>query len=157
MVIEFSTLLDTLPDRVWQEVNRPVLLQYVAHPLITFEPIDPLAFPEQWKEQEYHVKMRLFGVIPLGWQIIAIERPLSIGEARLLRDNGRSKHARQWDHLITVEPVGSHQTRYTDRIEIEAGALTPLVRAFARAFYAHRQRRWQMLVAQNFQYHKFLP
>ena len=59
---------------------------------------------------------------------------------------------RRWDHLITIEPAGPRRTRYTDWVEAEAGLLTPLVWAFARVFYAHRQRRWQRLVAHGFRY-----
>lgn len=86
----------------------------------------------------------------MGWQVVGIERQPPVGAIRRLRDNGRSLLIQRWDHLITVEPDGSRRTRYTDRIEIEAGWLTPLVWAFAQVFYAHRQRRWRRLAASGF-------
>ena len=148
-VVELSTVLDAPPERVWEEVNRPALLRFVAHPFVWFDPLDPPAFPERWEEREYRVRVRQLGVIPLGWQVIRIERPAPVGGTRYLRDNGRGALARRWDHLITVAPAGPGRTRYTDRVEIEAGPLTPFVWAYARAFYAHRQRRWRALVAEG--------
>jgi len=38
----------------------------------------------------------------------------------------------------------------TDRVHIDAGMLTPLVAAFARLFYAHRQKRWRALAKNGF-------
>lgn len=152
MTIERSTVLDAPSERVWKEVNRPDLLRYVAWPLLTFEPVEPAAFPERWAEREYRIRMRAFGLVPLGWQVIGIERPAPGGPARRLRDDGRGTLARRWDHLITVEPAGPGRTRYTDRVEIEAGLLTPFVGVFAWGFYAHRQRRWRRLVDRGFQY-----
>ncbi|MBE7004664.1 MAG: hypothetical protein E7425_10385 [Ruminococcaceae bacterium] len=32
--------------------------------------------------------------------------------------------------------------RYTDRVEIRAGWITPFIWLWANAFYAHRQRKW---------------
>lgn len=117
----------------------------------------PPAFPERWEEREYRVRVRQFGFLPVGWQVIGIERPESGGAARTLRDNGRGTLARRWDHHITVELTSDGQTLYTDRVEIEAGLLTLAVWSFARAFYAHRQRRWRRLVANGFRYGSVVP
>jgi hypothetical protein len=35
-------------------------------------------------------------------------------------------------------------------VHIDAGMLTPLVAAFARLFYAHRQKRWRALAKNGF-------
>lgn len=156
MNLTLSTVLDAHPDEVWREVNRPELLLHVAWPLLVFEPLDPDRFPERWEEREYRVRMRQFGVLPVGWQVIGIERPPHSDRARHLRDNGRGTLASTWDHLITVEPIddqhGRTKTRYTDRLGVRAGLLTPMVWAFARLFYAHRQRRWRRLVRRGFEY-----
>ncbi|GAB5550198.1 MAG: hypothetical protein SangKO_099580 [Sandaracinaceae bacterium] len=152
MTVCLSTLLDAPPQRVWDEVNRTALLGYVAAPLLTFEPVDPPAFPERWEERDYHVRLRPFGGGAVGRQTIRIERPSSPGDVHVLRDNGSGTVARRWDHVMTVEPAAWGRTRYTDRVEIEAGPLTPAVWAVARGFYGHRQRRWRRLVASGFQY-----
>lgn len=152
MTIERSIVLDAPPERVWAEVQRPALLAHVARPLVAFEPVDPPAFPARWAERDYRVRVRLFGVVPLGEQVIGIERLPAEGEVRRLRDNGHSALVRRWDHLIAVAPAGPGRTRYTDRVEVEAGPLTPVVAAFARVFYAHRQRRWARLARRGFAY-----
>ncbi len=43
-------------------------------------------------------------------------------------------------------------TLYRDRVEIDAGLLTPVVAALARVFYRHRQGRWRALAARGFAY-----
>jgi len=40
-------------------------------------------------------------------------------------------------------------TRYTDVVEVWAGALTPVAWAFAQVFCRHRQRRLNRLVARG--------
>jgi hypothetical protein len=58
---------------------------------------------------------------------------------------------RRWDHWIAIEPE-RRGTRYTDTVHIDAGLLTPLIVAFARIFYRHRQRRWRRLAKSGFAY-----
>jgi hypothetical protein len=96
--------------------------------------------------------MALFGVLPLGRQRIGIEFPSPPTGCYQVRDNGQGRIAHTWDHLITIEPLGATQCRYTDRVEVRAGILTPAVALFAALFYRHRQRRWRQLVANGFRY-----
>ena len=51
-----------------------------------------------------------------------------------------------------MQALPDGRTRYTDSVEVRAGLLTPLVWAFATAFYRHRQRRWRRLVRRGFRY-----
>ena len=92
--------------------------------------------------------MRVFG-IPAGWQVIGIRFPDAPEGEYHLRDEGRGRNIAVWDHLITVAPDGDG-TLYTDKVAIDAGWRTPLVAAFARNLYTHRQRRWQRLVRNGF-------
>jgi len=43
-------------------------------------------------------------------------------------------------------PITPIRCRYSDTVEIDAGALTPLVAGFTRVLFGHRHRRWQRLV-----------
>ena len=151
VTVEISTHLDAPVEKVWDEVNRPQLLMFVAHPILHFEPIEPAHLPDQWADGDYLFQLRWRKMVPLGKQVVSISRPVMDGTSRRLRDNGHSALAKRWDHLISVEPDGNG-TRYTDRIEIDAGIATPVVAAFARRFYSHRQRRWHKLVESDFQY-----
>ncbi|MBU3030138.1 hypothetical protein [Paracoccus marinaquae] len=149
--VSLDTYLDARPGQVWDEVNRPRLLRFVAHPLIRFDPVDPAVFPDCWQDRDYLVAMSWRGILPLGRQTIRISRPPSRDGRRLLLDDGQSAMIRRWHHVVSVEAEGAG-TRYRDRIEIEAGLLTPLIAFWARHFYAHRQRRWRSLVRAGFDY-----
>lgn len=93
--------------------------------------------------------MFLFGTIPLGWQAIRISLPEQLDDVRYVRDDGYGPLIKRWDHWIAIGPEGDG-TRYIDQVMIDAGPLTPVVAAFARIFYAHRQKRWRELAATNF-------
>jgi len=129
------------------------LLQYVASPLVAFVPVSPPALPEQWEEQKYVVRLRLFGFIPFGRQTINISVPSRSDSHIELRDNGYGSLISKWDHLITIRSADGGCV-YSDRVEVKAGVLTPFVWAFAWLFYRHRQRRWQRLVSSAFEYKK---
>ena len=134
----------------WEQVQSPALLQHLAAPLITFHPRGA-PFPALWEEREYLVGLRLYGLLPVGEQVIGIERPQTGAPAGgyVLRDNGRGGAIKRWDHLMLLAPEAGG-TRYTDQVEIEAGLITPLAAAFARSFYRHRQRRWLQLINRDF-------
>jgi len=148
--VELSTTLACTPDEAWTRVRTSVLLLHVAAPLIRFTPKGDARFPEVWQPGEYRAWMWLFGLIPIGWQAVVISEPEPQGDARFIRDNGFSPLIRRWDHWITIAPGEGGTTRYTDRVDVEAGPLTPLIAAFARVFYAHRQSRWRALANSGF-------
>ena len=155
--LELTTSIPAPPDTVWGHVRTSRLLDYVIHPLIKFQPKSARGFPDIWVEGDYRADMRLFGAIPMGEQTIGIRYPEGDGSGAsegakryVLRDDGHGSSARVWDHWIIIEPDGSGGTLYTDRVTVDAGWRTPFVAAFARAFYAHRQRRWQKLAQTGF-------
>lgn len=150
MRVTLTSVLDIPASVAWQWVSTPALLTYVAAPLQDFEPIDPQAFPAVWSPGRYLVRLRMFGVVPIGTQWIVISVP-EAGPARYrLRDDGSGSLVSTWDHWITIDPLEGNRCRYTDEVEIQAGWRTPFVWLFARLFYTHRQRRWQRLVASRF-------
>lgn len=144
-----TTRLAAPADRVWAELQRPRLLHYVAAGRLQFVPVEPPAFPERWREGEYRVALRGLGRLPLGEQVISIR----IRESeRELHDHGSSPFFRRWEHRISVEPDGPAASRYTDRIEFDAGVLNPLLLPLVKRFFRHRQRRWRRLVDNGFDY-----
>lgn len=147
--VELSTTLACTPDEAWNRVRTAALLLHVAAPLIRFTP-KGTPLPQGWAPGEYRVWMWLFGLIPLGWQAVVISEPAPEGEVRFIRDNGYSPLIQRWDHWIAIRPGEDGTTHYTDTVHIEAGLLTPLIVAFARVFYAHRQRRWRALARTGF-------
>lgn len=149
--VELSTHLDAPIERVWRELNKPRLLLFVSHPMIDFRIVSPSHLPEQWEEGDYVFQLKWQGVVPIGKQTICFSKPDGSGDELRVRDNGHSALIKRWDHVITLKPQNGG-TRYTDRVEIEAGLLTPFIAVFAKRFYAHRQNRWRALVANDFDY-----
>ena len=85
----------------------------------------------------------LFGIIPFSvhrLQVTVVDAPTRVIETE---ENGGLVTV--WRHHIDVEPLDERRCRYTDRIEVGAGALTAVAAAYARIFYRYRQRRWRRL------------
>jgi len=156
MSVTLTTTLACRAEAAWREVRTTRLFRHVAGPVLRFHPVAPPTFPEVWQEGRYLVGMRLFGVVPLGsqWIDITVTRAEAMPGAQRyeLRDAGHSGLVRRWDHRIRIEENDRGQTRYTDLVIIEAGALTPIVWGFASLFFRHRQRRWRALAARGFIY-----
>ncbi len=93
--------------------------------------------------------MRLFGILPIGWQAIMIELPEAEGKTRTLFDKGYSPLLPKWRHQISVRPDNGG-TLYTDSVSFDAGALTALASPLIRFFFRHRQRRLRALAASGF-------
>lgn len=144
MIVYRETLIDAPARQCIAAVMTPALLQHVASPWLSFEPVANSEWPARWEPGPFPVHMKLFGWLPMGVQIIDISLPSAPAGSFRLRDNGRSALIERWDHLISIEAVG-RRTRYIDRVDIRAGWRTPFVWLFARGFYAHRQRRWRRL------------
>ncbi len=153
MIVKRSMLLPCPAEQSYAEVLTSRLLVYVASPLVCFIPIEPESLPVRWEDKEYLVSMRLFGLLPLGRQVISISRRDLSSEVghfyRELRDNGHGALILKWDHLITIE-AAAQGCIYTDRVEVQAGLLTPFVWLFVWIFYRHRQCRWKALADANF-------
>jgi hypothetical protein len=143
-----ETYLAADPDIVKRHLMTPALLNYVVAGFMKFRPVEPAALPDRWTPGEYKVLMLAFHVLPVGWQIVRIEKP-DENDEWFLRDNGLGSIARSWDHRIFVAPEGEG-TRYVDEVRIDAGILTWPVALYAALFYRYRQRRWRKLVGLNF-------
>lgn len=89
-------------------------------------------------------RVRLFGKgpsSPHNVQVVRVDE--GHGEIETEESGGL---VRVWNNRMHVEPVSEAGCRYTDRIQVQAGLLTPLVWLFAVGFYCYRQRRWQRWV-----------
>ncbi|MBI1213793.1 MAG: hypothetical protein GC190_20220 [Alphaproteobacteria bacterium] len=138
------TVTDTYPvtpKELWAQVVRYDSLQaMMSGPLVRVRcPVG-----EERAGHDVALTFRLFGVVPIGrWRFKVIARDDE--RLRLVSDeNGTG--VRLWRHQIDVVAEGSG-SRLTDSIAIDAGALTPLVVAFARRDYARRHRLRKGLLA----------
>ena len=100
-------------------------------------------------EGDYRVALRGFGWLPLGEQIISIRIR---DNERELHDHGSSRFFRRWVHRLSVEPDGAEASRYTDRVDFDAGPLNSILLPLLQNFFRHRQRRWRCLVENGFNY-----
>ncbi len=142
MIARISTDLDAPAGRVWALLRRKETLLYVTRGLMRFSGAE--RWPEEWREDKEAVgRIWLFHVIP-GWRH-RIRLVSAAEERHELRTEERGGPVEVWNHRLQVTPLSSGHSRYTDEIEIRAGALTPVVWAFAHVFYRYRQARWRAL------------
>lgn len=141
MLVRAKTLLDCPVEAAWAEIQKPSLLQEVMAPMASIAPVAGEPFPDRWKAGET-VRCRCWVMgIPVGVRSIEF---LSVDAAnRRIRTHEWDPVVRRWDHTIALEPTDDGRTVYTDEVEIDAGALTPIVWAWASALYRHRQGRWR--------------
>lgn len=130
-------------------LQRPALMRAATAPLMQLRSAEPGGYPDRWPGGVHRVTLHLFGILPLGPQIIDVSWPAAPpGEARL-RDNGHGPLIKRWDHAITVRDNGDGTSTYIDELDIGAGLLTPLVWLSAQALFIHRQRRLLALAKQG--------
>jgi hypothetical protein len=63
--------------------------------------------------------------------------------SRTVRTQERGGLLRSWRHTLHVVPITATRCRYSDTVELDAGALSPLVAGFTRVLFGYRHRRWQ--------------
>ncbi|TGM63908.1 hypothetical protein EHQ94_14830 [Leptospira meyeri] len=140
-------------ETIIRYVKLSKTLDYVAKPLVVFEPVGQKSFPKIWENGESITQMKLFGIIPLGNQSVVIEKIKETDPNEfILRDNGHSDLIHTWDHWIFIQKTKKENlVKYIDRVEIKAGALTIFIVIFASVFFRWRQFRWKVLIRSNFQ------
>jgi len=150
MRLQLTSLLACPIARVASEVAKPALLQEISAPILTFVPVEPAAIGDVWEPRQYRTRLLLGGRVPLGEHTLDIKQDAT-SDGAIFHDAGFSDLIKTWDHRVILEDFHG-MTRYTDRVHIAAGLLTPIAWAFALLFYTHRQRRLNRLVMNNFTY-----
>ena len=141
MVVQKTSLFPASKETVFCKLQQLKTLQYIAWPFAGFEPIGKTV--STWEVGSTSAyRFRLFGVIPFGTHTIHIVRfdPAGISSCE------ENEHVPVWNHDITLKAVDAKHTRYTDRVEIQAGWKTVFIWLWANVFYAHRQRKWIRLL-----------
>jgi hypothetical protein len=146
--VSLSTILDCPATLAWSEVNKSAVLLRIASPLLQIRPSAGERLPASWQEGEtYFVQCRILNVLPLGLHRLSFTK---VDGNRLERESRESNSlVRSWAHNVSVRFVNRNTCLYCDDIEIEAGALTALVAAFARVFYRYRQWRLRRLLGRS--------
>lgn len=123
--------IDAYPDEVWAMLHDPLALAQVVAPLLEIEPVGHRRFPPTWTPGDHLVRVRLFGILPVGDQKIRLSTSRR-GGARILEDSGGPVSGalglvRSWRHRMAVSPLPGGRTLYRDRLDFSAGLLTPAV------------------------------
>ncbi len=143
--VQIKKVLPANTERVWKLAIRLETLQYIARPLLSFKPLDPLPGGVFRAGVCCRFSLRFLGFFPLGMHRILI---LNCNQQEgLIRSFEHGSLTRQWNHTIRVQPAKDGHTQYMDILEIEGvWGMTWLITAFAWLFYKHRQRRWIKLL-----------
>ena len=141
MIVRNTSLFPARREAVFEKLQRLDTLQYIAAPYASFVPVNE-STDLVWRVGSTSAyRFRLFGFIPFGTHTICIERFDIDG----IQSREHNEHVQVWDHKITLRDVDG-QTEYADEVEIRAGWKTPFIWIWAKAFYAHRQRKWIKLL-----------
>ncbi|RPE00213.1 hypothetical protein EGM88_02820 [Aureibaculum marinum] len=133
-------------NEAWHEVQKSALLEFICKGKVKFKPIT-IKFPTYWKEGlSVKTKMLLYGFIPFGGiHTITFSKIDSKKFTIVTKENDAI--VKLWNHKIFIEKIDENRIRYTDKIELYAGILTSFVSYWAKSFYEHRQKRWQLFVS----------
>jgi ligand-binding SRPBCC domain-containing protein len=142
VIVRLGTELAAPPERVWETVQKVDTLRYITRGLLGFRPLSPV-HDGLGEGDVIRIRLLFFHVLPAWKHEIRIVRVDE--EARRIETAEHGGAVKTWKHQISVDPAGGGNTYYTDRIEVDAGPLTPLIWAYAQLFYRYRQRRWRKL------------
>ena len=134
-------------DTAWSKVQTSALLNFVADGKVKFKPTGG-HFPEIWKEGDTVLpKMLVYGFVPFGGlHSLYFEKVDNVNKVLQTREWDNS--AKIWDHKISLKKLNDKSIIYEDEIIIYGGIMTDFITSWAKSFYKHRQKRWQ-LVAKN--------
>ncbi len=145
MRVLLKLTLNCDPDVAWRAIRSPDVFAAVSAPFTTFESLEPTGFPDVWGEGDHPVRVKAFGVVPIGTQVIGITFPARSDAVRVMRDGGRGLSGvltatSHWEHTMAVASAPEGRTLYRDQLSFRAGALTPLLWLGYWAFWQWRAR-----------------
>ncbi len=143
--VKLTTVFPAPKRRVFELLSQLKTLQKVAAPYIYFQPIGSDGDIKWQQGSTFVFRAKLFGFIPFGKHTI---RVIDFGEDNIYTHESNT-YVPVWNHRIILETIDENTTSYTDEVEIYAGWKTPFVYAWAKLFYAHRQKRWIKLLESN--------
>ncbi|MUM19486.1 hypothetical protein FZI91_01360 [Mycobacterium sp. CBMA271] len=141
--VYLETELPTDADRVWGAMQYAGTFLYVCRGVFGAPALSGRTEPMRVGERG---TARLWGLhlIPLYRHTIHVVEVDE--ETRTVRTNEHGGVLRTWNHTLHVEPAGDRRCRYSDRIEVDAGFLTPVIAKGVKVLFRYRQRRWHTLV-----------
>jgi hypothetical protein len=137
-----GSVLPLPADQVWLLMLRPATMLYVLHGLLDFPALKDRRRPIVEGESGTG-RVRLFHLVPFArWSIhVHTVEP----GTRVIATEEHGAMFRRWAHTLRVEPIDATSCRYTDIVEVDAGALTRVAVPIVGAIFWHRHRRWRRL------------
>ena len=131
-------------DIAWSKVQTSALLNFVAAGMVKFKPTGG-QFPDIWKEGEtVSTKMFVYGFVPFGGlHSLYFEKIDKVN--KILQTREWDNSAKVWNHKIVLKKLNDNKIMYEDEIIIYGGVLTSFITWWAKSFYKHRQKRWQIV------------
>ncbi|MEO1058445.1 MAG: hypothetical protein AAFY28_16175, partial [Actinomycetota bacterium] len=140
--LSVTTVLDAPAEVVWPAVQTPHAFVHVARGLVRYPAAERVEGP--WEVgMEISGWTFLFGVVPFSIHTLCVEA--IDHDAKVVISDEHGGAVRTWRHRLITTPIDATRCSYEDRVDIDAGVLTPVVYAFAWLFYRGRQRRWRTL------------
>ena len=147
MKLKISSILNSTPEKIFSELQKPSLLQEVASPILKFKLVDKCQLPEKWEiEKVYTFNLYFLMYLYVGKHSISIKKIDYIKKQIISNEFGFL--TKTWNHTIYVEEHANKKSHYTDEVEITADILTVFIWLFANLFYRHRQKRLGKIVEQ---------
>lgn len=133
MVVMLKERLDCSPEAAWRALQSPTVMREAAGPWLSYASGEDGGFPARWEPGDHPVSLLAAGFVPFGDQDISISLDTTTHEGvRIVRDAGRGTDGlptliRSWYHRMAVSPHPDNPTAtlYRDRLEFDAGPLTP--------------------------------
>lgn len=123
------------PDDLWADI---VDLGALARSMEGELAYEGLPQGEAKPGDTHTVKIKRWGWLPLGeWHMTVVERD---DQAHIMRSAERGGPVKLYKHTLKVDQIGDGLSRYTDTMEIDAGALTGMVAPSFQKLYAARHR-----------------
>jgi hypothetical protein len=149
LTVSSEILIDI--ETAWDKLQTSKLLEFVCTPRIKFKPIGG-SFPSKWKVSDsVSTKMLIFGFLPFGG-IHSLFFEIIDAENKILQTQERDDAAKIWNHKISLVKLTDNSIIYEDDLIIYGGWLTSFITIWAKSFYKHRQRRWQIVAKNNIQF-----
>jgi len=135
-------------NAAWKKVQTSALLEFVTKGKLKFKPEEG-SFPEIWKQGTIvKTRMNLYAVIPFGGvHTLAFEK--IDNKNKVIQSKEWDDFAKVWNHKISLRKLSDSDIYYEDEIIIYGGLLTGIISSWAKSFYKHRQRRWQLVAKEN--------
>ncbi len=133
MRITLKLVFDADIDTVWDALSRPEQMRSAARPFIRVRSLEKSGFPSSWPAVTPHrVELSLFGLIPMGTQVVNVSYTIAPSGERTVTDSGSPTSGplallRDWQHRMTISAMDAHRTRYVDTVTARAGVLTPIM------------------------------